>query len=72
MNEIKNEIEKVSAKIAELEAKYPQETRPDNMNLLIWKWIEYRRGLIRACAMLGMTAQVTDTKGLKWEIVLSA
>ena len=67
MKDIIKEIEYCSAKIKEIEGKYNLAERPD-MNLLMWKWHEQRRGMIKACALLGIKVGVVDLEGLKWGV----
>lgn len=66
MQEIIKEVEFISGKLVELEKKYNLRESHD-MNLLWWKWHEERRGLIKAAGMLGVTIEVADTDGLKWQ-----
>ena len=67
MKDIIKEIEYCSAKIKELESKYNLAERQD-MNLLMWKWYEVRRGMIEACRLLGIRVEVVDREGLKWAV----
>lgn len=67
MKDIIKEIEYCSAKIKELQSKYNLDERPD-MNLLMWKWHEQRRGMIKACRLLGIKVEVVDREGLKWAV----
>ena len=67
MKDIIKEIEYCSAKIKELESKYNLAERQD-MNLLMWKWYEKRRGMIEACRLLGVKVEIVDREGLKWAV----
>lgn len=64
MKDIIKEIEYCSAKIKELESKYNLAERQD-MNLLMWKLHELRRGMIEACRLLGVKVGTVDLEGLK-------
>ena len=70
MLKIKAELEEISATIASLEARYPEQGRPENIRCLLLKWREYRRGIVRACRLLGMRPEIVSCDGLKWNIVL--
>ena len=67
MKDIIKEIEYCSAKIKELESKFNLDERSD-MNLLMWKWHEKRRGMIEACRLRGVKVQAVDLEGLKWGV----
>lgn len=72
MKEIIKEITHASEQIKEIKTKWPDDkTRPETMKLLMTKWREYRRGLIRACEHMGLRPTVTDLEGLKWTIELA-
>ena len=71
MKDIIKEIEYCSAKIKELESKYNLAERQD-MNLLMWKWHEKRRGMIEACRLLGIKVEIVDREGLKWAVTGAA
>ena len=71
MKDIIKEIEYCSAKIKELESKYNLAARQD-MNLLMWKWHELRRGMIEACRLLGIKVEIVDREGLKWAVTGAA
>ena len=67
MKEIIKEIEYCSAKIKEIKAATTADNW-DEMNLLMWKWHEQRRGMIKACRLLGIKVEVVDLEGLKWGV----
>ena len=71
MKDIIKDIEYCSAKIKELESKYNLAERQD-MNLLMWKWYEKRRGMIEACRSLGIKVEIVDREGLKWAVTCVA
>lgn len=73
MKDIIKEIEFCSAKVKDLVDRYSLNTAEGvksnpTANLLMWKWHEQRRGMIRACAMLGVRVEVVDREGLKWAV----
>ena len=67
MKDIIKEIEYCSAKIKEVKAATNAKNY-DEMNLLMWKWHEKRRGMIEACRLLGIRVEVVDREGLKWAV----
>jgi len=67
MNNIVKEIEMISRKLREIEEKVDLKNDSD-MNLIWWKWHEERRGLIKACAMMGIIVEAQDAIGIKWAI----
>lgn len=67
MKDIIKEIEYCSAKIKEVKAATNAKNY-DEMNLLVWKLHEYRRGMIKACRLLGVKVQAGDLEGLKWGV----
>ena len=71
MKDIIKEIEYCSAKIKEIKAATNAKNY-DEMNLLVWKLHEYRRGMIKACRLLGIKVVVVDLEGLKWAVACVA
>lgn len=69
MNAIINDIEEISAKMNDIASQFDLKTNPQ-MNLLYWKWHETRRGMIRACAHLGIRVEAIDSESLHWRISL--
>lgn len=68
MNAIINDIEKISKKMNSLASQYDLKTNPQ-MNLLYWRWHEMRRGMILACAHLGIRVEAIDCS-TSWGIAL--
>ena len=72
MKEIITEITHASKQIKLIETNWPNDkTRPESMGLLMTKWREYRRGLIRACEYLGLRPITQDLEGLKWTLEMA-
>ena len=67
MKDIIKEIEYCSAKIKEVKAATTAKNY-NEMNLLMWKWHEQRRGMIKACRLLGIKVEAVDLEGLKWGV----
>ena len=64
MKDIIKKIEFISAKIRDVKAATNEKNYAE-MNLLMWKLHEYRRGMIKACRLLGVKVQAVDLEGLK-------
>lgn len=67
MKAVIKEIEYCSAKIREVKAATNEKNYAE-MNLLMWKWYELRRGMIEACRLLGIKVEIVDREGLKWAV----
>ena len=67
MKDIIKKIEFISEKIKEVKAATNEKNYAE-MNLLMWKWYELRRGMIEACRLLGIKVEVADREGLKWAV----
>ncbi len=72
MKEIIKEITHASEQIKEIKTEWPDDkTRPESMKLLMMRWREYRRGLIRACEHMGLRPTARDLEGLKWMLEIA-
>ena len=71
MKEVIRKIEFISEKIKEVKAATNAKNYAE-MNLLMWKWYELRRGMIEACRLLGIKVSVIDREGLKWAVTGAA
>ena len=67
MKEVIRKIELISEKIKEVKAATSAKNYAE-MNLLMWKWYELRRGMIEACRLLGIKVEIVDREGLKWAV----
>ena len=67
MKDIIKKIEFISEKIKEVKAATNAKNYAE-MNLLMWKLHEKRRGMIEACRLLGVKVQAVDLEGLKWAV----
>ena len=67
MKEVIKKIELISERIRDVKAATNAKNYAE-MNLLMWKLHEERRGMIEACRLLGIKVQVVDLEGLKWAV----
>ena len=67
MKEVIKEIEFISARIRDVKAATNAKNYAE-MNLLMWKLHEKRRGMIEACRLLGIKVGAVDLEGLKWAV----
>ena len=67
MKEVIKKIEFISERIRDVKAATNAKNYAE-MNLLMWKLHEERRGMIEACRLLGIKVGVVDLEGLKWAV----
>ena len=67
MKAVIKKIEFISERIRDVKAATNGKNYAE-MNLLMWKLYELRRGMIEACRLLGIKVVVVDLEGLKWAV----
>lgn len=67
MKDIIKKIELISERIRDVKAATNAKNYAE-MNLLMWKQYELRRGMIEACRLLGIKVASVDLEGLKWAV----
>lgn len=67
MKAVIKKIEFISARIRGVKAATNEKNYAE-MDLLMWKLYELRRGMIEACRLLGIKVVVVDLEGLKWAV----